>query len=89
MKWKNRVEIISEHGNVILSLGKNRCPMVDTDYYLAEAIKKGIHKEEELKKLIMDHDESNEIVAGLTLAKFILDYQSYLEENNGYYEITM
>ncbi|HEX3021646.1 MAG TPA: hypothetical protein VHP81_04550, partial [Lachnospiraceae bacterium] len=59
------------------------------DLYLVEAIRKGIHEDDQLKKLIMEHDSSNEIVAGFTLAKFILDYQSYLEEDRGYYEITM
>lgn len=89
MKWKRKVTVITEEGNVILCLGDNHCSVPETDLYLVNAVKKGIHEEEKLKELIMEHDNANEIVAGLTLAKFILDYQSYLEEDHGYYEITM
>jgi hypothetical protein len=89
MKWKRKVTVITEQGNTSLCLGDSRCPVPEADLYLVEAIRKGIHEDDQLKKLIMEHDSSNEIVAGFTLAKFILDYQSYLEEDRGYYEITM
>jgi hypothetical protein len=89
MKWKRKVLIITEQDHTVLCLGKNLCAVPEADCYLVEAVKKGIHEEEKLKELIMQHDNSNEIVAGLTLAKFILDYQSYLEEDHGYYEITV
>lgn len=89
MKLKRKVTVIREAGDVFLCLGQNRCSIPESDLYLVEAIRKGIHEEDRLKELIMEHDNSNEIVAGLTLAKFILDYQSYLEEDNGYYEIIM
>ena len=89
MKWKKNVTIISKQGNVILCLGKKQRPVPELDIYLVKAIQKGIHDEEKLKELIMEHDNSNEIVAGFTLAKFILDYQNFVEKDNGYYEITM
>lgn len=89
MKWKRKVLIITDQEKVFLCLGENRCFVPEADIYLVEAISKGIHEEEKLKELIMEHDNSNEIVAGLSLAKFILDYQSYIEKDNGYYEITM
>lgn len=89
MKWKKNVTVIREQENVILCLGKNRCSVPEADIYLVKAIQKGIYEEEKLKGLIMKHDNSNEIVAGLTLAKFILDYQNFVEKDNGYYEITM
>lgn len=89
MRWKKKVEVLKEQGNSILCRGKNVRVVLEEDLYLVEAIKKGVHEEEKLKKLIMEHDNANEIIAGLTLAKFILDYQSYLEEDDGYYEITM
>jgi len=89
MKWKKNVTVIEEQEIVILCLGKNQCPVKEADLYIVKAIKKGIYGEEKIKEMIMKHDNSNEIVAGLTLAKFILDYQSYLEKDKGYYEITM
>lgn len=89
MKWKKNVTAIREQGNVILCLGKSQCPVPEADLYLVKAILKGVHEEEKLKQLIMEHDNSNETVAGLTLAKFILDYQDFIEKDNGYYEITM
>lgn len=89
MKWKKNVTVIREQGNIILCLGKKQCSVPETDIYLVKAIKTGVHDEEKLKELIMEHDSSNETVAGLTLAKFILDYQIYLEKDNDYYEITM
>ncbi len=89
MKWKRKVTITREQEEAFLCLDKNRCTIPESDLYLVEAIRKGTHEEEKLKELIMAHDSSNEIVAGLTLAKFILDYQSYLEEDNDYFEITM
>ncbi|MDK2808122.1 MAG: hypothetical protein PWP24_856 [Clostridiales bacterium] len=89
MKWKRKVKMTTEQGNVILWLGRNRCQVAQEDRYLAEAIKEGLHEEEKLKALIMEHDNANEIVAGFTLAKFILDYQDYIEKDHGYYEITM
>lgn len=89
MKWKRKVIIITEQEKAILCLGESRSPVPETDLYLVEAVRKGIHEEEKLKELIMEHDNTNDIIAGLTLAKFILDYQSYLEEDHGYYEIDM
>lgn len=89
MNWRRKVTIITEQGKIFLCLGENRCPVPEVDRYLVEAIKNGIHEQEKLKELIMGHDKSNEIVAGLTLAKFILDYQNYIEKDKGYYEITM
>ena len=89
MKWKRKVTVTREQGESVLCLDKNRCSIPKADLYLVEAIWKGIHEDEKLKELIMEHDNCNEIVSGLTLAKFILDYQSYLEEDHGYYEITM
>lgn len=89
MRWKKNVTVTREQGNVMLHLGKKQCNVPESDIYLVEVIKKGIHEDEKLKELIMEHDNSNETVTGLTLAKFILDYQDYLEKDNGYYEITM
>jgi len=89
MKWKRKVTVTREQGESFLRLEKNRCSVPEADRYLVEAIWEGIQEEEKLKELIMKHDDCNEIVSGLTLAKFILDYQSYLEEDHGYYEITL
>jgi hypothetical protein len=89
MKWKRKVTVSTEQGNMFLCLGENRHPVSESERYLVEAIKAGIHEEEKLKELIMEHDNCNEIVAGFTLAKFILDYQNYIEKDNGYYEIIM
>lgn len=89
MKWKKSVTVIREEGNIILCLGKKQCPVSETDTYIVEAMIKGVHEEEKLKELIMERDNSNDTVAGLTLAKFILDYQIYLEKDDDYYEITM
>lgn len=89
MKWKRKVTVITEQGSPILCLGDSRYPVTEADLYLIEAIRDGIHEEEKLKELIMEHDKSDEILAGLTLAKFILDYQRFIEKDNGYFEITM
>lgn len=89
MKWKKNVRIIEKQGIVILCLGKNSCTVSESDIYLVNAMKNGIHEEENLKEMIMKHDNANEAVAGFTLAKFILDYQNYLEKDKGYYEITL
>ncbi len=89
MKWKRKVTVNKEQGNTYLCLGDSRCPVSVEDLYLVEAIHHGMKEEDQLKKLIMKNDNANEIVAGLTLAKFILDYQNYLEEDHGYFEITM
>ena len=89
MKWKKNVTVTKEHENMILCLNKTQCVLKETDVYLAKAIKGGIHQEEKLKALIMEHDNANEVVAGFTLAKFILDYQFYLDKDDDYYEITM
>lgn len=89
MKWKRKVTVVTEQENLILCMGKTQCVVPDADAYLVEVIMTGIHEEEKLKKLIMKHDSCNEIVAGLTLAKFILDYQGFIEKDQGYYEITM
>jgi hypothetical protein len=89
MKLKKNVTLIKEQEKIILCLNDKRCPVAEADIYLVKAIKRGISKEEKLKELIMEHDSSNETVAGFTLAKFILDYQFYLDNDDDYYEITM
>lgn len=89
MKWKRKVTVTREQEEVFLCLGKERCAIPESDIYLVEAVWKGTYEEEKLKELIMKHDNCNEIVSGFTLAKFILDYQNYIEKDHGYYEITM
>ncbi|MFA9466318.1 MAG: hypothetical protein ACERKN_18780 [Velocimicrobium sp.] len=83
------MKVTIEQGKFVLCLGENCCLVPEADRYLVEAIREGIHQVEKLKILIMEHDNANEIVAGFTLAKFILDYQDYIEKDQGYYEITM
>lgn len=89
MKWKRKVSIVREQDEIRLCLGEHWTNVAREDRYLVEAIQNGIDKEEQLKNLIMKHDQTNDIVSGLTLAKFILDYQDYLEKDHGYFEITM
>ena len=89
MKLKRKVSSITEQNGLVICLGDNRYNVPQEDAYLVEALSDGIYEEEKLKELIMKHDGCDEIVAGLVLAKFILDYHDYLEEDRGYYEITM
>lgn len=88
MKWKRKVSIVIQDEELILSLGENWSVVAKRDWYLVNAVKNGVCEEEELKCLIMEQDQCNDIVAGLTLAKFILDYQNYIEKEKGYFEIT-
>lgn len=88
MKWKRKVSIVIQDEELILSLGENWSVVAKRDWYLVNAVKNGVWEEEELKCLIMEQDQCNDIVAGLTLAKFILDYQNYIEKEKGYFEIT-
>lgn len=89
MKWKRKVNMIEQEEEMVLCLGERWIVVAKEDTYLVEAIQNGTWEEEELKSLIMKHDQCNEIVAGLTLAKFILDYQDYIEKDQGYFEITV
>ena len=89
MKWKRTVRVTTAQGEIVLCLGETQCVVPEADRYLVEAIENGIHEEETLKQRIMKQENTNEIMAGLTLAKFILDYQQFIEKNYDYYEITM
>lgn len=88
MKWKRKVTLKTENNQFLLCHGENSLPVKNEDLYLVKAIKKGIHDENKLKHLVMEHDDTNETVAGFTLAQFILDYQEYIEDDKSHYEIT-
>ena len=87
MKLKEGI-LIHKKEQYILELNNEKCRVNREDAYLIDALHCGVEKSEELKKLIMKEKRVNEAAAGFTLARFILDYQNYLEEDKSFFEIT-
>lgn len=88
MRWKATVLIKRKDKQTNLYMGQKQMKVKEEDLYLVHAIEKGICEENTLAELVMEHEHVNEMVAGFTLAHFILAYQDYLEEDKEYYEIT-
>ena len=87
MKLKEGTMIYKKE-QYILELNNEKCRVNREDAYLIDALHSGVEKSEELKKLIMKEKKVNEAAAGFTIARFILDYQNYLEEDKSFFEIT-
>lgn len=87
MRWKQSVKIIEKSDMLMLCLGEESCPVQHDDIYLVKAIAQGVQDVEQLKLLIMEYDRSNEIMAEMTLAQFLLKYQPFLEKDTSYCQI--
>lgn len=86
MKWKNGVTVLRDGSGYMLKLDNDMC-MIEEEAYIIEAVESGTCDDEELKKIIIKHEKSNDVIAGLTLARFILNYQRFVEEDREHYSI--
>lgn len=86
MRWKDGV-ITEKKCNYRIRLGDNDMCIPDTRTYIAQLMENGKMDAEELEKIIMEHDQCDEISASLSLAQFIVDYGEFIEEEDSYYRI--
>lgn len=83
MRWKTSVNIVKNNGYE-LQQGTNTIKIAPEDEYIIEAVEHGIIKDEELVKVIMKHENVNDIVASFRLAQFVVDYGDFIAELNGH-----
>lgn len=87
MKWKENVIIEEESSFIRLRLDKKQVEIQKDDRYLANLMIHGIHDEKRLTELVMEQEHTNDMEAGFILAQFLLKYQDFIEEDQGFYEI--
>lgn len=82
MRFKPKVIITGERDcPCTLSLNGITKEVDQSVLYLVDAIQNGTYRNEDLKDIIINKEQSDDVLAGFTLAQFILDYQYYIEEN--------
>lgn len=88
MIWKSGVVVTRKGDNLLLTFNAKEQKVKNKDIYLVEAVENGISNDEDLKRIIAVHEKSNEVMASLSLANFILCYQNFIDEDKEHYKIT-
>lgn len=83
MKWKQDVSV-NRKGTYTFSSDKQVKEAAEEDYYLIDAIEKGMTDDKELAQLVVEKEELNEAAAGFRLAQFILDYGEFISNDLGH-----
>lgn len=83
MKWKREVTVekIDEY---IIKCDYNQKKIAKEDEYIVKAVEEGINDDAEITQLIMTKENVDEIIAGLRLAQFIVDYGEFIDELEGH-----
>ncbi|SHK80277.1 hypothetical protein [Hespellia stercorisuis] len=87
MKWKENVRIEWDE-ECRLYFDEKSIEIKPEWEYLVKALESGMTDDEMLRQLVMEQEQCDEVSAGFTLAQFVLDYGTFLEENREHMMIT-
>lgn len=84
MKWKDEVVLKKTKSQYTFCLNKIKKIVGKEDAFICEAVEQGITDEQELIQFVMEQKNVDEILAGLQLAQFVLDYSDYISNEIGH-----
>lgn len=78
MRWKEGIRAIRTDGEWYLAGCDTPCQVSKKDISIVEAIENGICEDDKLVRYLAEKQGVSEVVEGLSLAQFMVDYMDYI-----------